>query len=217
MTTPDPTEKRSVTLQLRLTPTEAAPWKAQVDKDHNLSDLVRGVLNDAAADFPRTRRAQFEAQLAAGDFIEIGRFRNEFGEEYVLYRYDRGPVKLGDMTIPAYVYITGDELGWRQGATYENGKLGEMFMLSRDERKEIDKILGAASDPTRQGVEAGEKIKRETLAETGEFKSTTKLGRAAQGVTYWRGGCAAAEAGYPYGSEDHQAFFMGFMEGITGR
>lgn len=133
MTTPS-TEKRTKTLHVRMTATEYAAYEAgAAGHKKSLSEFARVAMDKQIASLPAKRREVFEQDLADGMIQELGRFRNDYGEPFVLYTVG-SPV----------VFITGSELGWKQGYMYRSGVLADFFRLGDKERQQINKILSQA-------------------------------------------------------------------------
>lgn len=68
-----------------------------------------------------------------GGIAVIGQFKNEYGEEFLLYRFSKSP----------HVFITGDELdwdfGWRWNPADKN--IVHDFFVNDKEMFEIEKII----------------------------------------------------------------------------
>ncbi len=67
-------------------------------------------------------------------FQIIGKCKNEFGEEFIVYR-------LTDETLNHLIYVTGSEVDWEMGWHYTGGNLCKFFGLSLEEDREIKKVI----------------------------------------------------------------------------
>ncbi len=86
------------------------------------------------------RKSTTMKRITAGDRHKIlGEFKNEYGEEYVIFAIKMENNKLGP------IFITGDELDWEIGynVSIMNGKIGvnKPHLLDQDETEKIASVL----------------------------------------------------------------------------
>jgi hypothetical protein len=81
-------------------------------------------------------KRKFEKEIESGRYIEVGRFKNSYGEEFVIYRY---PSIDNNM-------ITGDEFDWKHGyevlrPSSDTIMVAQRFILNQEERQKIVELL----------------------------------------------------------------------------
>ena len=83
----------------------------------------------------RAAKKIFNNLLDSGSYHLIGTFKNESGELFVIYQFDV-------FVNPRIKSITGDEFGWElEYFVTKDGSCFKDFILSKDEIKEVKKIL----------------------------------------------------------------------------
>lgn len=79
----------------------------------------------------------FKKMIDSGGFKSVGDFKNEYGEEFIIFKRDGFPENIN--------FITGDEFDWDIGHIVEKIGSGvichKLFYLNQDEQKEVKKIL----------------------------------------------------------------------------
>ncbi len=70
----------------------------------------------------------------------LGTFENEYGEVFALFEM-KVPTNRNELKTRPVVIVIGDEMDWDLGYIYENGVLGRQFLLSQDEKKQIQQVV----------------------------------------------------------------------------
>lgn len=93
------------------------------------------IINYQVLEISKANKEQFNKDLANGQYVVEGTFKNEHGELFVIFRF-KSVMRTSDPL------ITGDEFGWEVG--YQVDKYGfcyKEFMLDNKEADEATKIV----------------------------------------------------------------------------
>jgi hypothetical protein len=93
---------------------------------------------------PRRATTNKEQFLADQSNVEIGRFRNEYGEEFVIFQVGRRDPQ-------GNYFVTGDEFDWEMGYEYLAGfrHFVQIFLTNPTELEAAKRIIEAQLPPLR--------------------------------------------------------------------